>query len=53
MYDAIEETTQKDLDGPQTWGYEETLEFVRKAVWTVLSEHVSDSANVFEQGCDR
>lgn len=53
MYDAVERTTQKDLVVPQNWGYEETLEFVRKAVLTVLSEHVPDHANLFEQGCDR
>lgn len=53
LYDAIVHSSQPELTPPDTWVEESTLEFVRHVVKNVLGHQPTDSADLFEQGCDR
>lgn len=53
LYDAVEQSTQKDIDAPTSWEYDETLDFVRIAILSVLAHPVTDEDDIFQHGCDR
>ncbi|OBZ76703.1 Linear gramicidin synthase subunit D [Grifola frondosa] len=52
LYDAVEQTSQRDVSGPPSWEHADVLEFVRKAVTNVMGHTVADDADIFQYGCD-
>lgn len=53
LYNAVEESSQGDIQAPTEWTEEATKEFVRKNVWNVMRKEVSDDVDIFQHGCDR
>ena len=53
LYDAVDQSTQKDIDAPTSWEYEETLDFIRTVILSVLGHSVADDDDIFQHGCDR
>jgi DNA-directed RNA polymerase specialized sigma subunit len=53
MYEAITQATQEDIHLPSAWTREEVVTFVHQAVHNVMKTRVSDSDDLFQNGCDR
>lgn len=53
IYEAVAYASQPELTPPDAWVEESTLDFVRRVVKNVLGYLPPDSADLFEQGCDR
>lgn len=56
LYQAIEESTQAEIQPPPDWGYAATTEFVRAVVRKVLdrnSDSLTDGDDIFQAGADR
>ncbi|KAJ8508691.1 hypothetical protein ONZ45_g9065 [Pleurotus djamor] len=52
LYDAVEESSQKNIQPPQEWSPAATLEFTRKVVNSVMVTPISDDEDMFQSGCD-
>lgn len=56
LYQAIEESTQAEIQPPNDWSYAATIEFVRVVVRKVLDRHsdsLKDEDDIFQAGADR
>ena len=53
LYDAVAETTQADIPPPKDWTVSESTRFVRDVIARVLKNHVQDTDDLFQKGCDR
>lgn len=54
VYDAVEESSMKDLPAPKSWSESDSLEFVRVVVTTVMSkEDLGVDDDIFQHGADR
>ena len=53
LYASVEESTQADLPAPRTWDVEQTSQFIRKLVTSVLARSLGDTEDLFQHGCDR
>lgn len=52
-YAAVEAATSANVDSPETWTKETTLDFVRTVVHKVMESKVEDSDDIFQHGGDR
>ncbi|KAF4573440.1 putative PKS/NRPS-like protein biosynthetic cluster [Pleurotus pulmonarius] len=52
LYEAVEESSQRDITPPQEWTPEETLRFIRKVVGSVMVAPITDEEDFFQSGCD-
>lgn len=52
LYKAVDETSQPELEAPQSWDLEGTTEYVRTVVHKVMSFSVDDDDDIFRKGCD-
>lgn len=53
LYHAVEQSAQNNISAPVDWTSEEILQFVRKAVTSVLNKSISDEDDIFQRGGDR
>jgi hypothetical protein len=53
LYDAIEQTSQVDIQLPVEWTPSQSLDYVRRVVYKVMTQKVADGVDVFQHGCDR
>ncbi|TFK37074.1 hypothetical protein BDQ12DRAFT_221196 [Crucibulum laeve] len=51
-YAAVEESSQTDLQSPDTWEHDQCIFFVRTAVERVMKGRLSDDDDIFQAGCD-
>ena len=53
LYDAVEQTSQVDIQLPAEWTPSQSLDYVRRVVYKVMTQKVADGVDIFQHGCDR
>ena len=53
LYASVEESTQSVVPAPRSWDVEQTSEFIRKLVTSVLGRPLDATEDLFQHGCDR
>lgn len=53
LYQAVEQSSQNNIPAPMNWTADEILDFVRKAVISVLNKEIVDEDDIFVHGGDR
>lgn len=53
LYETVDESTNLSIPPPEEWDIVSATNFVRTVVSKVLVHQIGDSADLFENGCDR
>ena len=53
LYAAVDQTSQSHVEPPTSWSDNDSLDFVRTIVSSVMKQSVGDTDDLFQHGCDR